>query len=105
VLALHAVNSLEDARPRAHIALMSHIDDCFNTLRLLIAAGDPTGMTAAKEAIERYWAATPLRARKSGLLYVQQILHDRRDKLGPQSRDFADTLDAYFERKLGGPLE
>jgi hypothetical protein len=84
---------------------MSHIDDCLNTLRLLIEAGDPSGMSAAKEVIERYWAATPLRARKSGLLYIQQILHDRRDKLGPESRDFANTLDAYFETKLAGPLE
>ncbi len=84
---------------------MSHIDDCLNTLRLLIEAGDPNSIGAAKEAIERYWSATPLRARKSGLLYIQQILHDRRDKLVAESRDFADTLDAYFETKLAGPLE
>ena len=48
--------------------------------------------------------ATPLRARKSGLLYIQQILHDRRDTLGPESRQFADTVDAYIEKKLAGPL-
>ena len=40
-------------------------------------------------------AATPAKARKSGLLYIQQILHDQRGALSPQSRDFAVAVDAY----------
>jgi hypothetical protein len=83
---------------------MTQIENCLNTLRHLIAVGDPNGISLAEKAIEEYWAATPLRARKSGLLYIQQILHDRRDALGPQSRQFADTVDAYVEKKLTGPL-
>jgi hypothetical protein len=79
---------------------MVHIENCLNTLRRLVAAGDMKDLPAAEGAIEEYWAATPLRARKSGLLYIQQILHDRRDTVGPESRDFQGALDAYIERKL-----
>jgi hypothetical protein len=70
------------------------------TLRRLITAGDMNGILLAESAIEDYWAATPAKARKSGLLYIQQILHDRCDALSPQSRDFAISVDAYIERKL-----
>jgi hypothetical protein len=70
------------------------------TLRHLIAEGDMNGVPLAEAAIEEYWAATPAKARKSGLLYIQQILHDRRDALSPQSRDFAAAVDAYIEKKL-----
>jgi hypothetical protein len=69
-------------------------------LRLLIGAGDMNGIPLAEAAIEEYWAATPIKARKSGLLYIQQILHDRRDALSAQSKDFAVTVDAYIEKKL-----
>jgi hypothetical protein len=79
---------------------MSHIDNCLNTLRRLITVGDMNGIQMAENAIEEYWAATPLRARKSGLLYVQQILHGQRDAASPNSRDFAVTVDAYIEKKL-----
>jgi hypothetical protein len=79
---------------------MGHIDNCLDTLRRLIATGDMNSLRLAESAIEKYWAATPLRARKSGLLYIQQILHDRRDTAGRRNRDFADTVDAYIERKL-----
>jgi hypothetical protein len=84
---------------------MSHIDSCLNTLRRLIAEGDPSAIALAETAIEEYWVATPVRARKSGLLYIQQILHDRRETLGGESRVFADALDGYFERKLAGPVD
>ena len=83
---------------------MTHIETCLDTLRHLITAGDPNGISLGEEAIEEYWAATPQRARKSGLLYIQQILQDRRNTLSRESRDFADTVDACFERKLGGPV-
>jgi hypothetical protein len=80
--------------------LMVNIDNCLNTLRRLVAAGDMNGLPLAERAIEEYWAATPLRARKSGLLYIQQILHDQRDSISRASRDVEDALDAYIERKL-----
>jgi hypothetical protein len=80
--------------------VMGHVDTCLGTLRRLIAAGDMNGIPVAEATIEEYWAATPARARKSGLLYIQQILHDQRDTLSPQSRDFAINVDAYIERKL-----
>jgi hypothetical protein len=79
---------------------MRHIDDCLDALRRLIAEGDANGLPQAEEAIESYWAATPVRARKSGLLYIQQILHSQRDALTGDSRPFADTVDACIEKKL-----
>jgi hypothetical protein len=83
-----------------HIYPMGHIDNCLDMLRRLIAAADTNGIQMAEDAIEKYWAATPIRARKSGLLYIQQILHDQRDAASPNSRDFAVTVDAYIEKKL-----
>jgi hypothetical protein len=79
---------------------MGHIDICLERLRVLIKTGDRSGIQMAENAMEEYWAATPANARKSGLLYIQQILQDQRDALGPQSRDFAAALDTYFEKKL-----
>jgi hypothetical protein len=83
-----------------HIGSMGHIDDCLDALRRLIAKGDPNGLPLAEEAIEQYWAVTPVRARKSGLLYIHQILHSHRDTLTGDSRTVADTVDAYIEKKL-----
>ena len=79
---------------------MVNIDNCLDLLRRLVATGDMNDLPLAESAIEEYWAATPLRARKSGLLYIQQILHDQRDRISRASRDFGDALDAYIERKL-----
>jgi hypothetical protein len=76
------------------------IDQCLDVLRRLIATGDTNGILLAEKAVEEYWEGTPARARKSGLLYIQQILHDARDRLGPESRAIADNLDAYIEKKL-----
>ena len=81
-------------------AVMGHIDICLEGLCRLIKTGDRNSLQMAENAIEEYWAATPANARKSGLLYIQQILQDQRDALGPQSRDFAALLDTYFEKKL-----
>ena len=79
---------------------MISIDQCLDILRRLIATGDTNDIPLAERAIEEYREGTPVRAPKSGLLYIQQILHDARDRLGPESRDVADTLDAYIEKKL-----
>jgi hypothetical protein len=35
------------------------IDTCLDSLRRLIAAGDPKGILLAENAIDEYWAATP----------------------------------------------
>jgi hypothetical protein len=79
---------------------MIRIDHCLDALRRLIAAGHTNGITLAERAIKEYWEGTPARARKSGLLYIQQILHEHRDTLSRESRDIADTVDAYIEKKL-----
>ena len=78
---------------------MGHIENCLDALRRLIATGDMSELPLAEIAIGKYWAATPLRARKTGLLYMQQILHDQREPR-PRSREFAATVDAYIEKKL-----
>jgi hypothetical protein len=96
----HIAEGLAQPRIGTHTCPMGHIDSCLDTLRRLIASADMTGLPLAETAIEEYWAATPLRARKSGLLYIQQILHDCRNTVSRRSRDFADTVDAYIERKL-----
>jgi hypothetical protein len=82
--------------------MVVRIDPCLDILRRLIAAGDTNDMPLAEMAITEYWEGTPSRARKSGLLYIQQILHEHRDALSRESRKFADTLDAYIERMLAG---
>jgi hypothetical protein len=79
---------------------MTQIETCLGTLRRLITAGDVNGLPLVGAAIEEYWAATPAKARRSGLLYIQQILHDQRDTLNPQSKDFAVAVDACVEKKL-----
>jgi len=79
---------------------MGHVDTCLEILRRLIAAGDMNDIPLAEAAIKEYWGATPAKARKSGLLYMQQILHDPRGALSPQSRNFTNTVDAYIEQKL-----
>ena len=69
-------------RFEAHIwEMVLRIDPCLDTLRRLIAAGDTKGIPLAQRAIAEYWEGTPPRARKSGLLYMQHILHERRDAL------------------------
>jgi hypothetical protein len=82
--------------------MVVRIDPCLDVLRRLIVAGNANGIPLAETAIAEYWEGTPPRARKSGLLYMQQILHEHRDALSRESRDFADTVDAYIERMLAG---
>src|ERR1700760_628703 len=73
--------ALAPTQPNGHIGLMGHIDYCLDALQRLIAKGDANDLPLAEEAIQQYWAATLVRARKSGLLYIQQILHGNRDTL------------------------
>ena len=72
---------------------MGHIDICLEGLCRLIRTGDRNGIQMAENAIEEYWAATPAKARKSGLLYIQLILQDQRDAFDPQSKNFAAAID------------
>jgi hypothetical protein len=83
-----------------HIHAMTQIETCLGNLRRLITAGDVNGIPMVEAAIEEYWAATPAKARRSGLLYIQQVLHGQRDALSPQSKDFAVAVDACIEKKL-----
>jgi hypothetical protein len=84
---------------------MSHIDLCLETLRRLIAAGDANSIPLAEKAVDDYWAATPLTARKSGLLYIQQMLNEHRDAFSRESRVFADTVDAYVQKIAGSAVD
>jgi len=80
--------------------MILRIDPCLDTLRRLIDAGQTDGLPLAERAIAEYWEGTPPRARKSGLLYIQQIIHEHRDALSRESRDFADVVDARIEQML-----
>jgi len=80
--------------------MVVRIDPCLDILRRLIATGDMNDIPLAEKAIAEYWEGTPTRARKSGLLYIQQILHEHRDALIRESREFADVVDACIEQKL-----
>jgi hypothetical protein len=79
---------------------MGYIDICLDKLRHLISVGNTNDLRMAQDAIEEYWAATPIRARKSGLLYIQQILHDELGAADPNGHEFAAFVDAYIEKKL-----
>ena len=79
---------------------MGHIDSFLHNLRRLIGKGDLNSLQMAEKTIEEYWSATPVRARKSGLIYIQQILHEEHSAAGSNSREFAALVDAYIEIKL-----
>ena len=79
---------------------MGHIDSFLHNLRRLIGKGDLNSLQMAEKTIEEYWSATPVRARKSGLIYIQQSLHEEHSAAGSNSREFAALVDAYIEIKL-----
>jgi hypothetical protein len=79
---------------------MPHLDTCIGILRRLIAKGDPNGIPLAERAINEYLEATPLKARKSGLWLIQEdVLVQHNAVIGVQ-RSFAETVNAYIEKKL-----
>jgi hypothetical protein len=80
---------------------MGHIDTCLEILRRLIAKGDINGIPFAERAIDQYWDAAPVQARVSGLRFLQQDVLDQRDAVLGNHRNFADTVSAYIEKKLG----
>ena len=79
---------------------MPHLDTCRGILRRLIAKGDINGIPLAERAINEYWDATPPHARKSGLRYLQQDVLDQRNAVLGNQRNFAETVNAYIEKKL-----
>jgi hypothetical protein len=79
---------------------MGHIDTCLGILRRLIAKGDINGVPLAERAINEYWDVTPARARESGLRFLQQDVLDQRNAVLWDQRNFADTVNAYIEKKL-----
>ena len=79
---------------------MPHLNACLVILRRLIAKGDPNGIPLAERAINEYLEATPAQARKSGLRLLQtDVLVQQNAVLGDR-RSFADTVNAYIEKKL-----
>jgi len=79
---------------------MAGLADCLSFLRLLIARGDPKGIPLAMGAIDDYLAMAPVSARSRGLRALQQdALELHVASVGVQ-RSFAETVDAYIERKL-----
>jgi len=83
-----------------HIGAMPHLTTCLDILRRLIAKGDPNGVPLAERAINEYLDVTPPNARKSGLRLIQQdVLVQRNAVVGVQC-SFAETVNAYIERKL-----
>ena len=79
---------------------MGHLDACLGILRRLIAKGDMDGMPPAERAIDEYWNAAPSLAKKSGLRFIQQDVLDQRNAVLGNHRSFADTVNAYIEKKL-----
>jgi hypothetical protein len=86
----------------AHIHLMPHLDTCLGILRRLIAKGDPNGIPLAERAINEYLEATPAKARRSGLRLLQEDVLTQRDAVVGLQHSFADTVNAYIEKRLRG---
>jgi hypothetical protein len=84
----------------AYIRAMGHVDTCLGILRRLIAKGDINGIPLAERAINEYWDATRAQVRKSGLRFLQQDVLGQRDAVTGNHRNFADTVNAYIEKKL-----
>jgi hypothetical protein len=79
---------------------MPGLADCQSFLRLLIARGDPKAIPSAQGAIDDYLAMAPACARRSGLRVLQQDAWDLHGAAVGVQRSFAETVDAYIERKL-----
>jgi hypothetical protein len=81
---------------------MPHLKNCVDILRRLIAKGDMNGLPFAERAINEYWDVTPEKARKSGLLLIQQDVLDQRNAVLGAQHDFAQAVNDYIEKKLRG---
>jgi hypothetical protein len=81
---------------------MPGLADCLSFLRLLIARGDPKEVPLAMSAIDDYLAMAPVSARRRGLCVLQQDALELRVSSVGVKRSFAETVDAYIEREVGG---
>ena len=79
---------------------MPHLDDSKAILRKLIARGDPHCIPLAQRAVNEYLEATPSDARKGGLRLLQQDVMIQQDAVVGVQRSFAETVNAYIEKKL-----
>ena len=92
---------IEMALSATYCRAMGHIDTCLEILRRLIAKGDINGIPLAERAINEYCDAVPANARRSvGLRFLQQDVLDQRNAVLGNQRNFADTVNAYIEKKL-----
>nr|WP_249145439.1 hypothetical protein [Bradyrhizobium diazoefficiens] len=69
-------------------------------MRLLIARGDPKAIPLARCAIDDYLALAPVSAGRGGLRVLQQDAFDLHGTSVGVQRSFAETVEAYIERKL-----
>lgn len=80
--------------------IMPGLADCLSFLRLLIARGDPRAIPLATSAIDDYLAMAPISAGRHGLRVLQQDAWELHDAGVGVQRSFAETVDAYIERRL-----
>jgi len=81
---------------------MPNLDTCVGILRRLIAKGDMNGIPLAERAINEYWDVTLAKARRSGLLLIQQDVLDQRNAVVGAQHNFAQAVNDYIEKKLRG---
>jgi hypothetical protein len=81
---------------------MQGLANCQRLLRRLISAGDPTAIPVAECAIDDYVELAERCARESGLRLLQQDAWEQHAVMVGVQRSFAETVNAYIERKLAG---
>lgn len=79
---------------------MPGLAECQSLLRLLIARGDPKAIPLAQGAIDSYLNTAPVCMRGRGLRVLQRDALDQHGTAVGVQRSFAETVDAYIERKL-----
>lgn len=77
---------------------MPGLAECQSLLRLLIARGDPKAIPQG--AIDQYLNTAPVCMRGRGLRVLQSDALDQHGAAVGVQRSFAETVDAYIERKL-----
>ncbi|MDH2355990.1 hypothetical protein QCM77_00545 [Bradyrhizobium sp. SSUT18] len=79
---------------------MPGLAECQSLLRLLIARGDPKAIPLAQGAIDQFLNTAPVCMRGRGLRVLRSDALDQHDAAVGVQRSFAETVDAYIERKL-----
>jgi predicted ATPase len=81
-------------------SLVPGLADCRSLLRRLISAGDPFAIPLAERAIDAYVDIAARSACENGLRLLQQDAWDQHEAAVGVQRSFAETVNAYIERKL-----